>query len=157
MTESDEKQVLAIIDGPIKAFARSQLELPAADIREPFTKALNDLSKEDAVLAFHLRGRDRLMLLWQQVDEFTASAACEASAGGTPSDEKWNFDLLLFDLAAADLEHSVRQTAWGCDLMTHMRVHHLLRQVRREETSELRKFAENLIRKLAAQSQTRAA
>lgn len=150
ISEADATEALGMSAPPLKEFARGRLESLAGEVREPFAKALSDLAREDPVLAFYLRGRDQLMLTGEEVDRFAAKSEQREPASAAASGGPANFDLVLSNLAVAELESALRRTAWSCDLLTHARVWLHLRRAERGETRQLEEFAEALVRKLAS-------
>ncbi|WP_305639203.1 hypothetical protein [Polaromonas sp.] len=139
----------------MRDFMHAQLEELSTDIRDPFAKALADLAKEDPILAFRLRGRDRLLLLSQNIDAIAAQASAQAVAIGnaeraTPGP---NVDGFLLDATVSELEHAVRATAWRCDIFTHLGVMLLLRRTAREETGDLRELVADMVKKVVSTGQ----
>jgi len=132
----DEKQGLAAMDAArpeLLKFAMAQLDGLSVEMADSYSKALSDLARENPVLAFELRGRDKAVVLISTVRDFMQSSTDQPA----PSDK----DLPLFNhfflqLSEEDLHQAIIKTAWRCDIITHGKVLMHLRTSRNQDFSE---------------------
>lgn len=131
----------------LKAYIAQELQSLAAEMSEPFEQALSDLSREDPMLAFMLRGRDQLMMFMRDMESFLAKAVPNHAAvlGATPLGALAIFDGVLVPNVVLELEHALKATAWRCDVVTLVRVRLLLRRVTREEHSVRSKLLADMV------------
>jgi hypothetical protein len=134
--ESETAAVLKQAEPVLAAFGRKQLEATVADSSEAFTNALADLSKEDPVLAFRLRGRDQLMLMPQKLESLLAQHTTPSNSTAPNVRDSTVFDEFLAGMAIEDLELAIRAVARTCDFVTHLRVTLLLRKAARDQVSD---------------------
>lgn len=133
MSDSDAAAVSLGLQQIVRQFTTSESSVLSAALAEPFEKALAELSREDPVLAFKLRGRDQLMLLSRKLDAVIPSVP---PADGARPEQSLSVahpqvDDVLRELTVAELESAIRATAWRCDLVTHLQVILLLRKATR--------------------------
>jgi hypothetical protein len=152
ITDAELTSVTEQMTPLMRGFMQAPLEELSTEIRAPFATALADLAKEDPVLAFELRGRDKLLLLSQNIDAMVSQALTQAVeiGDGERSATRSNFDAFLLDTAASELESAIRSTAWKCDLVTHIRVKLLLTRTARNEVGKLREFVADMVKKLVS-------
>jgi hypothetical protein len=125
-------------------FGRLQIETTVAEIGEAFSKALADLSREDPLLAFRLRGRDQVLLLRRKIETFVTELETESSESG--STDISAFDEMLTGTTLEELQFAIRATAWRCDFLTHVQAKVLLYKARRETFSgEIREVVAGLV------------
>lgn len=128
----------AALSDSLQTLIRKLTHAEMADLHEsiakPFAEALAELSRDDPILAFDLRGKDSVA----DIDRILA--ALQAPAGRTgirPHDEEVAATVVAHlqdfsrDLAVTEISRCIRSTAWRCDALTHLRVlHHLHRSSR---------------------------
>ena len=149
LDEGEASAALKQAEPMLAEFGRMQLEGAIAESSEAFAKGLAELSREDPVLAFRLRGRDQLMLLPRKIESFVSQNAAKGSVSLEadqigPSD----FDDLLSKVALEELRMAIRETALRCDLITLIRVKWLLREAEKDESSGLKE----IVRPIAEES-----
>ena len=137
MSDLDAATLSVALQHILRQFTATEVSGLAAALAEPFEKALVELSREDPVLAFKLRGRDQLMLVSRKLD---AAVAAIPQADGSNPEQSLNqnhpqVDDVLREITVAELESAIRATAWRCDLVTHLQVILLLRSAAREQSS----------------------
>lgn len=132
-SEEDYKAAMKLALPHLARFALTELEASVAESADSFSKALSDLARENPILAFRLRGRDKLVLLGSKLQEFTKLSTTSEK---TLEEELSLLKQLLLSLSEEDLRNSIRSTAWGCDIITHLKVLVLLRRAQRKEPPE---------------------
>lgn len=152
ITDAELTSVMEQMKPLMRGFMQAPLEELSTEIRVPFATALADLAKEDPVLAFELRGRDKLLLLSQNIDAMVGQALAQATEIGDAerSAARSNFDAFLLDTAATELDSAIRSTAWKCDLVTHLRVKLLLARTARNEVGQLREFLADMLNQVVS-------
>ncbi|MBK6005639.1 hypothetical protein JJB11_05995 [Ramlibacter ginsenosidimutans] len=128
--ELNEEEFAASLSEAIPAFeqfGRLQIENSVAGISEGLSRSLVDLAKEDPLLAFRLRGRDQLLLMPQQLNDFVSRRAAEASAPSSDSSNWSGPEEFFSNVSLEELENAIRATASRCDLSTRIRTRALLR------------------------------
>lgn len=148
----------AKIDGDLRqvlhAFALAEMHGLSITIAEPLDKALAELSREDPVLAFRLRGKDQLMMLSRKLEATAAAITTpEQPAPSVPFSQRYapvgNF---VRQATVGELKAAIVATAWRCDLLTHLRVRLLLRSAARAQASgELKQLTADLVEDLVGQ------
>lgn len=122
----------------IQMMIRSHLNELGSETREPFAKALAELSKEDPILAFKLRGQDRLLTLSQNIQTMADKLSPESST--QTQSPGLGIDLFILKEAASNLNYSLKITAWRCDFFTFGLVMLRIRRVAREKPGDLEEF-----------------
>lgn len=112
-----------------------------SEIADPFAKALADLSREDPVLAFELRGKDGIAKASKLLRSLTFASPDDPSVptGGVAHSPTADLVLAAIDdftreIAVDELARSIRSVAWRCDAITHFRVLRLLSRAARVNT-----------------------
>jgi len=82
MSESEAEWLSSGLKQIVRQFTAAESASLSAAMAEPFEKALAELSREDPILAFKLRGRDQLMLLSRKLD--AAISSVPPVDGATP-------------------------------------------------------------------------
>jgi hypothetical protein len=145
--ESQERAALQEAAPVLRAFGRNELAQAATSVGLGFSNALADLAREDPVLAFRLRGRERLLVL---PDAIEAAARKHAQDVSTQRESQALHDVLL-RMSLDDLRAAIRVTAWRCDVVTHVRTLLLVRKAEREEESEeLKELAARVVHEFIA-------
>lgn len=105
-------------------FAHALLEKTIRDTADGYAKALSDLARENPVLAFQLRGRERTAVFYNEMSDFLQKT------GGDFPDESAQIYLKSFFASSAeqDLRHCIVKALWGCDVITHYRASFLVRK-----------------------------
>lgn len=136
-------------------FGRMQIESTVSESGEAFSKALADLSREDPLLAFRLRGRDQLLLLRRKIEGFVTELGTQSSTSD-PVDVSV-LDEMLTGTTLEELRIAIRATAWRCDILTHLQTKVLLNKARRETWSgEIRELVAGLVESYVSSSPVRA-
>lgn len=133
--EADGMEAMKLALPHIANFAYGEVAGTVAEGAGDFNKALTDLARENPVLAFRLRGRDRVAVLGSRVEEFVKAASVQAGQTKPTNQELAQFNQVFLKLSAEELSRAVRATAWGCDLITHFKVWRLLRATHDEASS----------------------
>lgn len=134
--EADGKQAMKLALPHIARFAYGEVEGAVAEGAGDFNKALVDLARENPVLAFRLRGRDRVAVLGVRLEEFVQAASAQSGQAKPTNQELAHFNQVFLKLSADELRSAIRATAWGCDLITHFKVWRLLRATQDEASSQ---------------------
>lgn len=125
-------------------FGRMQIETTVAESGEAFSKALADLSREDPLLAFRLRGRDQLLILHRKIETFLTEFETESSKSDPA--EVSALDDMLTGTTLEELRIAIRATAWRCDLFTHVQAKVLVYRACRETFSaEIKEVVAGLV------------
>ncbi len=136
LTDADASIILKHLPPLLRELAVGELQALGASIQVPFEQALADLSREDPVLAFKLRGRDQVALLTNRLEptltRYAEALGSGGQTGSSPIGAAVTEDLVR-GLAVTELESAIRSTAWRCDLLTHFLVLRLLRHAKRQE------------------------
>lgn len=145
-TEVEAKFVSVALEQFIRDIATSELEQLSTDLADPFTNALADLSKEDPLLAFQLKGRESISkapksvrYLLSKITNITQNEASCLSTDALLAD----VDDLTRVVAVKELASSIRSTAWRCGFMTLVRCHFLLWRTSR--MNPMSKFDEDFL------------
>jgi hypothetical protein len=136
----------------IRKYAADELQSLVSAISDPLGKALAELAKEDPVLAFRLRGIEQFLVLTRKVDNLLAVPASPNSAAleNSLSQEFPSVEDFFRDNAVTELRQAIQETAWRCDVLTHLRVGLLLHKIDKEQangesTQRLRDLADQLL------------
>jgi hypothetical protein len=122
------------IEQLVRHMALSELDQLSTELTDPFTRALADLSKEDPLLAFQLKGKESISTASKSVRSLVANLTKD-----DPSESsRFATDAILADLddfartvAVKELAGSIRAVAWRCGFITLVRCHFLLRRTSR--------------------------
>ncbi len=144
VTDAESEEATKGFQPLIQVFIQTRLDELSVETREPFAKALADLAKEDPILAFKLRGRDKLLTLSQNLQSMMQKASLQAPASVA------GMDAYILKEAASDLDHALKTTAWRCDIFTHVLVWLRLRKVAFNKPGELEEFYEELAEQAVA-------
>jgi hypothetical protein len=121
----DQAELLAAVAKAkpiLNSFGRRQIEAMVAASAGAFEKALADLARENPVLAFRLRGRDQVTMLHQKLQSFFGGEQGGVLTDVESSAAQWaQIDELFDELAIEELRSAIRATAWGCDVVTHIK------------------------------------
>jgi hypothetical protein len=136
-----QTDIQGLIDGVtlmIRQFGMTEIEALASEIAEPFAKALVDLSREDPILAFEIRGKDGIAKVSKILRSSTLTATTISS---NASKETLRSDRFLTELddfsrevVIKEIARCIRSVAWHCDILTHVRVLRLLRHASQVQT-----------------------
>ncbi|MFS2036993.1 hypothetical protein ACEN8I_23415 [Polaromonas sp. CT11-55] len=143
--EDDEKETMKLALPYIARFAYGEIEGAVTEGSGDFNKALTDLARENPVLAFRLRGRDRVAVLGAKLEDFVQAASAQSGQANPTDDEFAHFNQVFLKLSAEELKSAIRATAWGCDLITHFKVWRLLRATQDETSSQDLKDVVNML------------
>lgn len=126
----------------VRDFLSSELQELLGALREPLERALVDLARENPVLAFRIRGRDRIMQVNEKITKLAGPevAPDEATLGF--------FEAFVGEVALSELRDCVYATARACDVITLFKVHRAMRRHYRpdpEENVELQKFVDDML------------
>lgn len=147
LDESQARSALQEAAPVLRAFGRNELAQAATSVGLAFSNALADLAREDPVLAFRLRGRERLLLLPDAIEAASQNQVRDVSTQG---DAQMLHDVLL-RMSLDDLRAAIRATAWRCDVVTHVRTLLLIRKAEcEEESEELKALAARVVHEFIA-------
>ena len=134
--EQDGQAAMRLSIPYLAKFAFSEVEGTMANGAQAFDKALSDLARENPVLAFHLRGRDKVAVMGGRLKDFVQSASVQSGPRAPSEQEFAHFNQVFLKLSIEELQRAIRATSWGCDVITHFKVLRLLRHARNEKSSE---------------------
>lgn len=126
----------------IRSFVSSEIQENLVSLQEPLERALADLARENPVLAYRLRGRERIMLLNEKI---TKLAGPDAAPDETALEF---FEAFVGEIALGELRKSVYATARACDVLTLVKVHLAMKRQERpdpEEDVEVQTFVDDLV------------
>ncbi|EWS52965.1 MULTISPECIES: hypothetical protein [unclassified Methylibium] len=125
VSEAEASCLPAQIQAALRLLMQSELTKLSAAISEPFQAALRELSRDDPVLAFDLRGKEAvsgISDLFEALGGKTIQPDMIADDIAKASALMCFLDDQMRSMAAAEVERCIRSTAWRCDLVTHYRV-----------------------------------
>lgn len=113
---------------------------------ESYSKALSDLARENPVLAFELRGRDKAVVLISTIREFMKSSTDQED----PSDEDFSmFNPIALRMSEGDLRQAIGKIAWRCDIIIHVKVS---MHLRKSQDQNLFEEGTDVVRRLIEES-----
>ena len=137
LADSDVKRMINILRGLLRSYAISQLNQLTEVVARPFSQALDELAREDPVLAFRLKGSEAFQNFIKIAQQVIA-AGVPIDPASTPLVAETAAD--LHDLSQAhqmdDLAASVRAAAWQCGVSTYIRSLYWVRRSRNAGKSE---------------------
>lgn len=155
LSDDDSATLTQGVTLALNAFTANELQALATSIAEPFERALTELSREDPVLAFKLRGRDQLMMIFRKIEASIGGPEKSSYSGKSFEEEYAPLDDFLRGITVAELGRAVKATAWRCDVLTHVQVLLLLRRSTHEEATDnaktfLKELVDDLVPQLVA-------
>jgi hypothetical protein len=148
LNEAEGEVALTLAMPIFEKFGLEEIKSAVTETAAAYEKALADLARENPILAFRLRGRDQAALLGNRMRGFVSVAGAVPSGQPQPlAAEIAQFDRMFLKLSAEELRNAIRATAWGCDLLTHIKVWFLIRASEKESDSspELRQVVRRLV------------
>lgn len=121
LSESDHQVIEVALSALLRQTAIGEIERSIKDMSAPYLKALEDLSKENPILAFRLKGREG----FDKPSRFVQDYADRESAKRTKESlEELNFlkvesEDFIRGIAARELQNAVLLVAWNCGLWTY--------------------------------------
>ncbi|OYQ38654.1 hypothetical protein CHU94_14475 [Rhodoferax sp. TH121] len=140
LSEENHKALEAALSNLIRNTAVTEIEQTALIIGPPFLKALEDLAKENPLLAFQLKGKEGLDKPSKFVRDYMER---ELNDGSEESIQGRKFlsieaDDFIHAIAVRELRRSVLLVAWHCGVWTYWKCRaQLSRQGNREAFTEL--------------------
>ena len=81
-----------------------------------------------------------------RLEKFVQAASAQSGQTKPTDQELAHFNQVFMKLSVEELRSSIRATAWGCDLITHLKVWRLLRATQDEASlQDLTDFIRNLV------------
>lgn len=132
VSEAEASALPAQIQEAARILLQAELKKLSLAISEPFQAALRDLSREDPLLAFNLRGKDSV----SDISDLFEVIGGKPVQPDMKADEVARASALLSfledrmkSMASDEVERCIRATAWRCDVVTNYRIHRHLQRV----------------------------
>lgn len=142
-TEGEWLAATAQLTPMLRQFMSAEVTEIIHTFKEPLEKALAELAREDPVLAFRIRGRDRIMLVSEKLQKLV---------GGTSPDDRSTIaglESFFRDVALKELQEAIYAAAFACDTLTLLKVHATLKRKQRlnsgVDDAEMQEFIDSMI------------
>lgn len=113
------------LESVLRIWMQSELIKLKTSISVPFEKALHELSRDDPVLAFDLRGKEAISNISELFELLGSNPRLGVLEGEDAVNAKTlmsSLDKSVSSLQIADLVRCIHCAAWRCDLLTNFRV-----------------------------------
>lgn len=130
-TDVEAKVLGDALEPLVRQMALSEMDQLASEVVEPFTRTLAELSREDPLLAFQLKGKESITKASKLVRTFVPDGMNEGHGDAAhPITEAFlsNIDDFIRQITVNELASAIRSVAWRCGFFTLIKCYFLLRR-----------------------------